>query len=195
MEIYYTCFFRQKSGGHEHSRQLLNRVLRHYCGLPEAAEILTERKGRHYVDKSYGLCFSVTHTGNLWCCCVSDHPVGIDAEFWTRQVTNPGKLAGRFLTAEEQKYFFAGNDNEDQRNRLLYLWTRKEAYLKYTGEGLYGLSRAPSVVNAPGSTWISSFNRDGVCVSVCAEKTDCLENPRWVCLDGNGAENESGKQK
>lgn len=43
------------------------------------------------------------------------------------------KVAKRYFTEREQKYIF---DSQDKDIAFYYIWTRKEAYLKKTGDGL-----------------------------------------------------------
>lgn len=167
MKIFYTDQYDKKNGGRKQSREFLKKILCDCCGLSESVEILTDSRGMRSIDEHYGIRFSITHTGNFWFCAVSEKPCGIDAELQIRIVSRPDKLAARFLTEEEQEYVQLGNADGTASQRLLYLWTRKEAYLKYTGEGLYGLHDSPSVVGAPPGTSIRTVYGEHVCISIC----------------------------
>lgn len=86
-------------------------------------------QGRPYVQ------FSLTHTGRWAVCAVDVYPVGVDAE-----TVRPHRMAvaKRFYTAEEQRWI-EGLPSEKERDRAFTrFWTRKEAYLKYTGRGIGG---------------------------------------------------------
>ena len=75
-----------------------------------------------------GPCFSLTHSGMLSALAVDDLPVGLDAE-WPRPVSEA--LLRRVLTEEELDWI-----GPDPDRRFAFLWTRKEAALKRTGEGI-----------------------------------------------------------
>lgn len=183
MDIYYTKHFNRNVGERDMSRLLLMKVLIDYCGLSEETEINEEKRGRRYIDGKYGIRFSITHTENLWFCSISGYEHGIDAEKITRHITDPGRIAERFLTEKEQLFVREGKDDTEIRERLVCLWTRKEAYLKYTGEGLYGISRSPSVIDPPEGTDLRTFLEDGLYLSVCADAGSLAERPRFLRLD------------
>lgn len=165
------------------SRILLKKVLTDFYGLSESVEIHKEKRGRRYLDRRYGVFFSITHTENYWFCSVSDGNNGIDAELLSRNISDPEGMAARFLKEPEKEYVFAGTSSKEIRERLLYLWTRKEAYLKCTGEGLYGLTRSPSVVESPEGMDLRTCFQDGLCLSICTERNILSDPPRQICLD------------
>ncbi len=165
------------------SRSLLMKVLTDYYGLSRETEIHTEERGRRYIDQRYGISFSITHTENFWFCSVSGRESGIDVELLSRYVSDPERLAGRFLTEQEKEYVLSGADRNQIRERLIFLWTRKEAYLKCTGEGLYGLNRAPSVVGTPEGMDLFTCFQEGFCFSVCTPCDTISEMPQCICLD------------
>ena len=165
------------------SRALLEKVLIDCCGLQPELEISTEEKGRRFVDERYGIFFSITHTENYWFCSISEKRNGIDAESCTRRVFHPEKMADRFLTEEEQVYLRNAGTDRRKRECFIYLWTRKEAWLKFTGEGLYGLHEAPSVVGPPEGTDLRTLCRGNLYFSVCTKKNSLRKTPRFICLD------------
>ena len=77
---------------------------------------------------SGGRFCSITHTKRSAFCAVSNQAVGIDAEEMDRKVT-PG-LARRLYASAERETAPSASEG------MLRYWTLKEAYLKYTGEGL-----------------------------------------------------------
>lgn len=90
------------------------------------------------------LHFSIAHSGRRVLCAVSDCPVGADVErlrVYNRRleqrVLRPPELAELSAAASRTEAFFT-------------LWTRKEAYLKLTGEGLSGLAACPVMPLADG---------------------------------------------
>lgn len=60
--------------------------------------------------------------------------VGIDAESLLRKVSDRDALARRFFTSEEYASYLEATDHTLAFFRI---WTRKEAFIKCTGEGLH----------------------------------------------------------
>lgn len=109
--------------------------------------------------------FSVTHTGSWWLCAVAEHPLGIDMERkcrhiypsvarrictpqemrWLKQEvqrTEPDAAQRLRLAAEEAGWQAARYVDASEQQKLLWLWVRKEAYVKYLGTGIaHGLHR------------------------------------------------------
>jgi 4'-phosphopantetheinyl transferase len=83
-----------------------------------------------------GIHFSLSHAGELAFCALSDCEVGADIEQLSRF---DGKEAGgrmeriarRILNEEEWQLW----DQDPSGEALVLLWTEKESYVKYTGEG------------------------------------------------------------
>lgn len=78
--------------------------------------------------------FNLSHSGTMAVCAVADRAVGVDVE-QPREIREA--LVRRVLTAEEQAWLASQADKE---TAFIRLWTRKESYLKWAGEGL---SRRP----------------------------------------------------
>ena len=91
--------------------------------------------------------FSITHTQNHVFCAIieGEEParIGIDAEDLDRpDFSNLDEMAARWFAENEQRVFLASPTKET----FLSIWTRKEAYSKYTGEGLRALSQIDTVI-------------------------------------------------
>ena len=115
--------------------------------------------------------FSITHTQNHVFCAILDGEhepmrVGIDAEDLDRpDFTNLQELAARWFVGEEQKTFLASPTKET----FLCIWTRKEAYAKYIGEGLRALSKIDTVaLENEGRIRFFDYREGTILISVCA---------------------------
>lgn len=88
--------------------------------------------GEHGKPMVEGLEFSLSHSGELVACAVSDKPVGCDVEA-IREA--PEGVAERYFSDGEKTYLsrFSG---EEYNHAFFRIWTMKESYVKMTGEGL-----------------------------------------------------------
>lgn len=76
--------------------------------------------------------FNLSHSGDYVVCGVSNGEVGVDIQKW---VSYKERTAERFFAKEEWELL--QEKDETERTELFYrLWSRKEAYGKYTGQGI-----------------------------------------------------------
>ncbi len=82
--------------------------------------------------------FSISHSGDYVVLAVGEHPIGVDVEV----IRDFSAILARKCFNESELAYIAGNSPKRKKSvmqRCFYeLWTAKEAYLKYTGEGLSG---------------------------------------------------------
>ena len=115
--------------GHAVGRQLLAALWQRHGDGP-MPEILTTERGKPYFA-SGGLHFSISHTKDHAFCCLSDRPVGIDAEETGRKLSC--RIGERFLSEAERHRWEQAADRDQA---LLRLWILKEARAKATGDGI-----------------------------------------------------------
>lgn len=119
-------------------------------------------KGKPYYVNS-DICFSLAHSGDYVVCAVSDENVGIDIE-GHRKVKE--SFAEHFFTEQECSSIHSEED-------FYRLWTFKEAYGKYTGEGIVkSLSVSESEAVKKEHLRAVHFQHDGY--YVCAIETKLL---------------------
>ncbi len=84
--------------------------------------------------------FSLSHSGPMWMCMFGSHPCGLDL-----QMVEPGRgwedICRRRYTKEEQHYVALWGIEG-----FYEIWTRKEAFGKCTGNGIF--SEMPSMVDS-----------------------------------------------
>ena len=110
--------------------------------------------------------FNISHSGNYIACAISDKPVGIDIE-QIRPVDL--KIAERFFTPYETEYI----KDDEHSNRFYEVWTKKEAYIKCIGKGLYITLSTFNVLNSDESEnliYHKVFQNDDVICHVCSTK-------------------------
>ncbi len=124
--------------------------------------------------------FSITHTEHFALCAVTTAhtgELGIDAEELPRLAQLPKeRLAKRWLSDAERELL-----TQPSADTFARIWTRKEALVKLTGEGLAGLAREDSVT-APErlGVFFSEYRIGDMLVSLCAE--DGLTAPSEICM-------------
>ncbi len=84
--------------------------------------------GRPYLPQYPQIFFNISHSGNMALLSIGDKPCGADAEK-IRKVNK--KIAEKYFNNEEKAY--AVTDE-----KLLEIWTLKEAVLKAAGTGIFG---------------------------------------------------------
>lgn len=75
--------------------------------------------------------FSISHTEGMWMCIMSDKPCGIDVQ--VHKKIDAEKIAERFYKPNEVEFV-----RVFQEAGFFQIWTRREAYGKMTGNGLWG---------------------------------------------------------
>lgn len=87
--------------------------------------------------------FSVSHTGRIWLAAFSDKQVGIDAEMI--RDTYCGAISRRFFSRDERRYAEAYG-----KAGFFAVWSAKESFVKYTGNGIDDGFRELSVADESG---------------------------------------------
>ena len=86
--------------------------------------------GKPQVAGCEGLHFNLSHTGNYAVAVFSDAPVGIDIEH--RRALKQ-TLLDKCFTKDEQAWI---QSHPDKEMAFVRLWTAKESYVKWSGEGI-----------------------------------------------------------
>lgn len=140
--------------------------LLHHAGVE--GTLAYGENGRPYFEER--MCdFSITHTQNHVFCAIieGEEPtrIGIDAEDLERpDFSNLDEMASRWFGENERAIFSASPTKET----FLRLWTRKEAYSKYTGEGLRALSQIDTVVlENEGHIRFFDYREGDILISLC----------------------------
>lgn len=154
------------------ARQLLHALLTSQH-LP-SAPILLDANARPFMPELPQLDFNFSHTAGLAvCAAVISHScpprVGVDVER-TDAVRDASKMASRFFAPFELAYF----ENMGKSNQaFITVWTRKEAYAKYRGDGLakhlsQSDTMAPSFEKEQGVKFHTPTSPHPFVITVCA---------------------------
>ena len=152
---------------------LLQKVLALYH--MQDSKVFIGEHGKPMID---GLEFSLSHSGNIVLCAISEKPVGCDVEEIRKA---PERVAERYFSCGEQESLsrFAG---EEYDRAFFRLWTMKESYVKMTGEGLgVPLEVYEIVIEDMGARvirdgevqecYVSVVEISGYIISICAESS------------------------
>jgi 4'-phosphopantetheinyl transferase len=121
------------------SQGYLRRILGYYLNHPPSRlKFGRTERGKPFLinPEANGLIFNVSHSHELAVYAVmQDHEIGVDVEH-LRPMPDAEQIATRFFSASEQTTLLALPP--EQRERAFFAcWTRKEAFIKAIGEGLY----------------------------------------------------------
>jgi 4'-phosphopantetheinyl transferase len=117
-------------------RGTLRRILSGYLAIPATSiKFQYGDKGKPFVVTQAGLQFNVSHAGDLFVCAVSSGLIiGVDVE-QIRPMEDMPAIAAQFFAPAEQRHL-AGIAEGDRTHAFYQCWTRKEAVIKATGEGI-----------------------------------------------------------
>ena len=145
---------------------LARRAISKWCGVPEESIVFEiAEHGKPYA-KDLNVEFNISHSADMVVCAVDTNPVGVDIEKIRSVDLNTAK---RIFNKDEIRYIFEClPDVEDYNHylsdaplqRFFELWTKKEAYGKLLGVGLFTESNA--------DVDLTSSIENGYCVSVAA---------------------------
>ncbi|MDR0424639.1 MAG: 4'-phosphopantetheinyl transferase superfamily protein, partial [Clostridiales Family XIII bacterium] len=118
---------------------------------PGCPEIAFGQYGKPFFAQFPHIKFSVSHSGGLWACLMCGFEVGLDIEDTRQRAERAGfdwlGIARRFFAQDECGYVEGGGRPEEALSRFFEIWTKKEAYVKYTGRGIGGGLRGFSVLS------------------------------------------------
>lgn len=97
---------------------------------PQPQDFALEPKGKPYLKTRADAHFSISHSGTMAMCALHDQPVGADIE--KVRVVARG-VPERIMSADEYDLYLRSSD---KKALFFQIWTLKEAYIKYCGEGL-----------------------------------------------------------
>ena len=121
---------------------LLMEGLEKEYGITEPPVLAFGPHGKPFLRDYPGIHFNLSHCARAVLCVISDAPVGCDVE----AVVSPldMDLVRHCCSPEEQAAILASDHPEAA---FCTLWTRKEAFLKWTGEGL--TDHLPELLSSP----------------------------------------------
>ena len=148
--------------GRELTDALIIKSVKEYGADIDDARVIRSSKGKPHVAprSTIGLSVSVSHCLDTFACVVSDRNCGIDIQ--ARRSTDVVKIAHRFFGMDEVALI------EKEGEETFYrLWTRKEAYAKFTGNGIGEVLRGTQVIDREDVVFMDSVLDNGMYCSIC----------------------------
>lgn len=128
--------------------------------------ICYDENGRPFLENA-GMDFNITHTDQAVFCAIlrGDGRVGIDAERVNRVSTlRSMALAQRWFTGEERRIFAKAPTPET----FLSVWTKKEALVKWTGDGMRALREEDTTsAHTKYGVTFTDYRVGDTCVTLC----------------------------
>lgn len=113
--------------------------------------------GKPYLRDYPDVHFNISHSGIYVACAVADHPVGIDIQMISEYRPN---VADRVCSKVELATIAA---SENPAAEFTKLWTRKEAYAKWTGEGI---GKIVSSIEQMNHVYLKTYSLKGAFLSI-----------------------------
>jgi 4'-phosphopantetheinyl transferase len=138
--------------------------------LPIANQDIVLGKNEHgkpYLVNNPDFHFNISHTRNALAVAIGDLPVGIDIE---KCQESDQSAAKRVFNSKEYAYIYSQETNVNLR--FCEAWTRKEAYLKWTGEGFSLDSNRNNRENDVISVQVVSTRIGQYIISTCSESVN-----------------------
>jgi len=160
-------------------RMVLRILLSKYLSIPaETMEFETNGK-KPIISNDKSLKFNLSYSGEYILISLSKTETGIDIEKINPKFDYQSLLASCF---SENEVHEITRDKKNSRRSFFMQWTRKEALLKYTGQGLIeNLSKVPSLdgfqtisereLNVDENIQVSSFDINSNCVGTIVHPT------------------------
>ena len=145
---------------------LLSCAVKRHLGL-EAFTLAEDRWGKPFIPEAAEFHFNLSHSGSWVVLAFGDSPVGIDVE---KLDYTPGRhqVIRRFFAPDEQAYVL--EDPGEEGERFFRIWTAKESWLKYTGEGLTKPLSSFSVLAMDRPGFYTRTPGEGYLLTLCAEE-------------------------
>ena len=136
------------------------------CGIPCDVPIEYGIHGKPYIaacDAAYDVAFNISHSKNLVAGAILTGEalgggrleLGVDIQYIDRGYNSEkmNRFIKRYYTEGERELIFS---SPDPMREYISVWSRKEAYIKYTGEGLTHPLKDVDTVSGTGDTYIKS---------------------------------------
>ena len=138
---------------------------------PKDFIIMRDKLGKPFQETVPGLFFNYSHSGTMVACGIAGTNIGVDIQ---RQ-TDGGKVKEKVYCREE---WAKEESSADLTCYFTEIWTKKESYLKLTGEGLRREMKSLNVRKLRENddvNWYGGWVLDDYCLYACVEESAARE--------------------
>ena len=173
--------------GKELTDRLLVELLSRHCSpgaVPAAIRIERTGEGKPFVvwdEEIPSPHISVSHCDGVFACAVDDDNVGLDIQ--DERDVDVERIGNRYFNEDEQKEDF------------YVIWTRKEAYSKFTGIGLSQVISGVTVLGRQDVNFEEFTILDNIHVSVCRPAPSAGERGDYEIRFFDGKQNGSSRNR
>lgn len=107
---------------------LVKRALADYTNFKGDTPVIKRGKHGKPFFENVPVSFSISHSGEIWVCLMADSNVGVDIQLCKN--VKYEKISERFFTKNEVEFI-----KKQGIKSFFEVWTKKEAFVKYTGNG------------------------------------------------------------
>jgi len=126
-------------------------------------------KGKPYLVNCESFHYNISHTRNAIVIVTSKTPIGVDVE---KIKTNNTKAMDRFFSQNELNYIRKLDRACCQERGFCEVWTKKEAYLKWSGTGLTWPLPEFDTLNFEISKMLKTVRVKDYVISICYEDNE-----------------------
>lgn len=157
-------YVREGKTPEKYSHNALLDALHLYTGRKYTEEDIIRRPNQKPYLKDRSVQFSVTHSGEIWMVCLSSLAVGLDLQIHKTKYS-PSVAKRYFHPTELELLESAKADNTDTA-LFFELWSARESYAKFTGDGVAALDKDYSTLRSPIPLYKLTF-RQGYSLYLC----------------------------
>ena len=106
---------------------------------PRNLRVCRPKKGKPYFPDCPERHFSVSHSGSYWTCAIAECEVGLDLQEHVMLKNETEEEAAQRFLKMARRFFHPEEALFVERNRyqnFFAVWSAREAYVKYTGQGI-----------------------------------------------------------
>ena len=153
------------------ARLLLECFFKEFPQYDFEREIVRSKEGKPYFKNNNSLHFSFSHSGEIALCAVSTCEIGADVQ---KLCGFNEKICEKYFSANENDYVKNGSSPKEKEKRFTIVWALKEAYVKRTGEGIFGIKKLSLPIKDGDFSGIffKEFEEDDFFFAFCTEEKE-----------------------
>ena len=153
---------------------LLEKALKTFPSYGQEGVLNKTPKGKPFFQNYDSVHFSLSHSGNIALCAVSDKKIGADIQLMGDFSDG---ICKKYFSENETDYVLSASSSGEKTERFFRIWTLKEAFSKMTGDGLSGFKKfsikSGNEVIAEGENlpeaFFKEFSIDNYKIAICTE--------------------------